>query len=204
MQSVVVMGAPACGKTAVWLGLAAALGAGALRLEAAAGADGGGAGGDALAWPVARARFAAATARHGVRVAHILVPNIDAGQTWPLALRLVDGPGVDPATGATGGPEMARLLRELLAADLLVHVVSEPGGAVDTALGELAQARRIALEAVFVVRGGARAAGGSPRLRLMPDGAAFAQDARALAQRVRRRLGPPARRPGLRWPPALS
>lgn len=203
MQSVVVVGAPGSGKTAVWLALAAALGAAALRLETAAGADAAASAAPALAWPVARARFGAAAARHGVRVAQVLVPKAKGGGLWPLALRLVDGPGVAADGAGASGPEMARLLREMLGADLWLHVQGDPAGPVDAALDALARARGIPLEGVCVVRGGARGGASPPRLRLLADGSASAADARALAQRVRRRLGASARAGGMRWPRAL-
>jgi hypothetical protein len=179
VASVVLVGAPACGKTAIWLGLAAALGAAALRLQ-----DASGAAAERLPWPVAHARFGHERCAHGVRVAHLMLGG-RRRQPWPLHVRLVDGPGID-ADDRQGGTEVARLLRESVAADLLVHVVSDCGD-VDGALAQLAASRRIALERVVVVAPGRRPPDGALRVRLGAAGAVRA-DASALATWVRRRL----------------
>jgi hypothetical protein len=146
--TVVVVGAPGCGKSAVWLSLAARLGGGAVRLE--------GEGGrlmPPMPLPLARRRLLT-PGRHGVRVARCPA----GGAPWPRALRLVDGPGITPTPAPEGeGAEAARLLAECLAAAALVHVVRMPPAAeVDEAVTAFARARRIAVVRVWLAGSGGR------------------------------------------------
>lgn len=147
-MTVVVLGAPACGKSAVWLSLAARLGGGEVRLE--------GEGGrlmPAMPLPLARRRLLA-PGRHGVRVARCPA----GGSPWPRPLRLVDGPGITPTPDSEGkGAEAARLLAECLAAVALVHVVRvPPAPEVDEAVTAFARARRIGVVRVWLAGGGGR------------------------------------------------
>lgn len=187
MTSVVVVGASRLGKSALWLGLAKAFEPAALRLE---GRDGGT---ERVPWPVARGRYGR-TGWHGVRVARVaLRPELapaGARGAWTRALRLVDGPGIDGDGGPrpAGRGDVATLLAEAIAADLLVHVVGGAQGRADEAVRRLAAARGIPVETVVVQagRGGVSTAG--RRLRLDASGWASGRDALRLGASLARRL----------------
>lgn len=184
VPTVVLLGRPASGKTAIWLSLAAAFGDPRLRLETADGPP------LRLAWPVAVRRFLVGAERHGVRVARIGGPGGAPSRTasWSASLRLVDGPGL----GAAVADGAAELLAECLAATLVLHVVAGGIGevaAIDAAVGEFGRVRSVAVERV---RLGAPTRRGTEGVRAVAapgsDGQA-GKGAPALVALVRARIG---------------
>jgi hypothetical protein len=185
VRTVVLMGAPRTGKTALWLTLAAALsGTGAgLRLEDAVGGGRGEGAGERLLWRNAHARFVRlpASRAHGVRVARCALGGErggggDAGLAqaggWPTVVRLVDGPGLTPTAAPLDG-ELARasaqLLREGIGASVVLAVVGSgdghgEGDGVARAVEAFARARGIAVERVALAGG----ATGKVGARLVP------------------------------------